>query len=269
MPHAEVTGRKLYYEWHRGADGDVPLVLLTGIGGSCRGWQPLQVPEFSAQHPVLLFDHRGAGGSEDHGGDFSTADLAQDVLGLMDALEIPRIHLLGAFMGGMVAQEVALASPARIDKLVLVGTYARPDAKRRMLLQDWSGLSRAGIPQEAMIRKRLVWTLSDDTLESTELIEGMVEFFARENTPMTADVFARQCGACIEHDTLGRLSTITQETLVLCGQEDQLTPPKFHRELAEGIPNARLVTLPKAAHLVMAEAAETFNRTVLQFLEPA
>lgn len=267
MPHADVSGRKIYYEWHGEHVDATPLVLLTGIGGSCRGWLPLQVPDFSTRHPVLIVDNRGAGGSEDSGEDFSTADLAQDLVGLFDDLQIARAHVLGAFMGGMMAQELALASPSRVDALVLVGTYAHPDAKRRMLLEDWIGLTQLGIPQEAMVRKRLVWTLQDETLELTELIEGMVDFFTKEGAPMSADLFARQCSACIRHDTRSRLGDISHETLILCGLQDQLTPPKFHHELAEGIPNSRLVSIPYAAHLVMAEAAERFNHTVLQFLE--
>ncbi|MFP8874963.1 MAG: alpha/beta hydrolase [Myxococcota bacterium] len=267
MPHAEVTGRKIYYEWHGEDVEATPLALITGIGGSCRGWLPLQVPELSRHRPVLIFDNRGAGGSEDSGDEFSTADLAEDLVGLLDALGLARVHLLGAFMGGMMAQELALANPSRIAGLVLVGTYAHPDAKRRMLLEDWSGLAKIGIPLESMVRKRLVWTLHDDTLESTELIEGMVEFFTREGAPMSAELFSRQCSACIQHDTRSRLADIPHETLILCGQQDQLTPPKFHHELASGIPNSRLVSLPHAAHLVMAEAAELFNDTVVQFLE--
>jgi pimeloyl-ACP methyl ester carboxylesterase len=267
MPHAEVNSRKIYYEWHGEEKKAEPLVLATGIGGSCRGWLPLQIPEFSKHHPVLIFDHQGSGGSDDSGDAFSTADLAKDLIGLLDALGLARVHLLGAFMGGMMAQESALANPSRIASLVLVGTYAHPDAKRRMLLEDWSGLAKIGIPLESMIRKRLVWTLHDDTLESTELIEGMVEFFTGEGAPMAAELFARQCSACIQHDTRSRLAEIPQETLILCGQEDQLTPPKFHHELASGIPNSRLVSFPQAAHLVMAEAAERFNHTVLQFLQ--
>jgi len=268
MPTVLVSGRKIYYELHgEPNESSHPLILVMGMGGSCKGWLALQVPEFSKQRQVLIFDNRGVAGSEDDGQPFTTAELAEDTVGLMDALGIARADVLGAFMGGMVAQHVALAHPARVGRLVLVGTYARADAKRRMLLEDWAGLMRAGIPLEAMVRKRLVWTLQDETLEQTDLIETMVDFFKREGAPLSPDLFARQCEACIEHDTADRLREIDHETLVLCGRQDQLTPPKFHRELADEIPNARLVTIAFGAHLVMAESAERFNQIVLQFLE--
>jgi len=269
MPFAEVGRRQVYYELHGAAGGSeaTPLVLIMGMGGSCRGWLPLQVPDFSQRHPTLIYDHRGVGKSE--GGDeaFGTGDLAKDLVGLLDALGIARAHVLGAFMGGMVAQELALRHPARIDKLVLVGTFAHADAKRRMLLEDWAGLAERGTPLEAMARKRLIWTLQDETLEQTDLIETMVEFFTKQDVPVSPELFARQCRACIGHDARARLGEIPHPTLVLCGRHDQLTPPKFHRELAEQIPQARLVIFDYGAHMVMVESAERFNQVVLQFLE--
>ena len=83
MAIAEVSGRKVYYEIHQEADAetDVPLILLTGTGGSCRGWLPLQVPAFSKTRKTIIFDHRGVMESQDPGGPFSTRDLANDTLG--------------------------------------------------------------------------------------------------------------------------------------------------------------------------------------------
>ena len=160
-------------------------VLVMGMGGSCRGWLPLQVPEFSQQRRTLIFDHRGVGGSEDPGGPFSTAQMADDTAGLLDALGIERADVLGVFMGGMVAQELALRHPRRVDRLVLVGTYARPDAKRRLLLEQWRELARSGASIETLVRERLLWTLQDDTLEQQDLIDAMVEFFTRDGAPLT------------------------------------------------------------------------------------
>jgi pimeloyl-ACP methyl ester carboxylesterase len=265
VSHIAVGSRKVYYESHGDHPG-TPLILIMGTGGSCRGWLPLQVPDFSEQHRTLIYDHPGVGGSEDPGGPFSVAGFADDAVGLMDALEIERAHVLGVFMGGMVAQEVALRHPDRVSRLILAGTYARPDAKRRMLLQQWRDLSLGGMPIEAMVRERLLWTLQDETLEQTDLIDQMIEFFVRDGSPLSEEVFARQCDACLGHDTADRLREIQHPTLVICGRRDQLTPPQLHRELADEIPNAHLVTINYGGHLVMAESAEQFNHTVLQFL---
>jgi len=244
----------------------VPLVLAIGIGGSCRGWLPLQVPEFSKQRKTLIFDYPGVGGSDPGEPAFATADLADTLDALLGGLGIERADVLGPFMGGMVAQELALRHPDRVARLVLVGTFARADAKRRLLLEHWRDLAQADVPLASRVRDRLLWTLQDETIEQTDLIEQMVAFFTRDGLPLTSETFAAQCEACLAHDTEARLEQIRQPTLVLCGRQDVLTPPKLHQELAGRIPDARLVTISSAAHLVMVEAVETFNRTVLQFL---
>ena len=266
MPHAVVKGRKIYYELHGPRHAGPPFLLAIGIGGSCRGWLPLQVPEFSRERATLIFDYPGVGGSEPQEGPFTTADLADTAAALLDALDLPRADVGGAFMGGMVAQELALRHPQRVERLVLLGSYARADAKRRLLLEQWRELARADVPLSAMVRDRLLWTAHDDTIAQTDLIESMIEFFTRDGAPLSADLFARQCDACLGHDTLSRLPEITQPTLILCGADDLLTPPKLHRELAAGIRHSRLVVVPGAAHLVMVEAAPIWNRTVMQFL---
>jgi pimeloyl-ACP methyl ester carboxylesterase len=227
----------------------------------------LQVPEFCARYRTVTYDHRGVGESRDPGGAFSTADLADDAARLLDTIGIERANVLGAFMGGMVAQELALRHPARVERLVLVGTYARPDAKRRMLLEKWKAMIGRGLPLEVIARERMLWTLSDETLEQGDLIDSMMQGFLRNAMPMPDDVFARQCDACLGHDSSGRLASIENPTLIVCGQEDLLTPPRLHRALAAALPDAHLVTIPNAAHLVMAEATKRFNQTVLHFLE--
>jgi pimeloyl-ACP methyl ester carboxylesterase len=269
MPLADVSGRKIYYEAHGdfGAAGATPLVLVMGMAGSCSGWLPLHVPEFAPTRPVLIFDHRGVGQSDDDGAPFTTADLARDTLGLLDALELEQVDVLGTFMGGMTAQEMALLAPERLSKLVLVGTYARADKKRRMLLKHWSQLVQMGLSSETFIWNRLLWTLQDETIEQSDLIQAMTEFYAKEGAPYSADVFTRQCQACAEHDASDRLGALPHPTLIVCGRHDILTPPRFHRELADLIPDARLVTMSYGAHLVMVESAERFNQLVLQFLD--
>jgi len=269
MSIASVQGRKLYYECHGEfpAGGTRPLLLIMGMAGSCSGWLPLQVPEFSQSRKVIIFDHRGIGQSEDTGEPFTTADLARDALALLDHLEIPEADVLGAFMGGMTAQELALLAPERVRSLILVGTYARADKKRQMLLRHWSQLVETGLSAETFIFNRLLWVLHEDTIEQSDLIQAMTDFYRKEGAPYTPDLFVRQCQACSEHDTLDRIDAISQPTLLVGGAEDILTPAKFLRELAERIPDSRLVSMSYGGHLVMVESAERFNRLIVQFLD--
>lgn len=226
----------------------------------------MQVPAFSERHRTIIYENRGVGSSEDPGGPFTTADLADDLAGLLDALEVERAHVLGAFLGGMTAQEFALRHPSRLERLILVGTYARPDAKRRLLLEKWRAMAEIETPAAIFAQDRLLWTLADETLEQTDLIEAMSASFPGDAPAISPDLLARQCEACLNHDTADRVRKIHHPTLVVCGRKDQLTPPKMHRELADEIPQGRLVTFSHGAHLVLAEAAERFNETALGFL---
>ena len=160
MPTIQYQGRKIEYELH-GSGDRTPLVLSTGTGGSFKGWLPIQVPELSQDREIVLYNHRGVGDSEDDGKLFTTADLADDLVGLLDALSMPRVDVLGAFMGGMAAQEMALRHPARLRRLVLTGTYARADAKRRMLLDHWASVAARDGEMNSMARERMLWSLQD------------------------------------------------------------------------------------------------------------
>ena len=268
MALATISGRKLYYECHGEpeAGGPRPLLLIMGMAGSCAGWLPLQMPDFAGQRQVIIFDHRGVGQSEDTGQPFATIDLARDALALLDELGVDQVDVLGPFMGGMTAQELALLAPERVGRLVLVGTYAHPDKKRQMLLKHWSELAEMGLSVETFIFNRLLWTLHEDTIEQSDLIQAMTDFYRKEAVPFSADLFVRQCRACANHDTLQRVSTISRPTLLISGRDDILTPPKFHRELHSLLPDSRLVSMNYGGHLVMVESAERFNQLVLQFL---
>ncbi len=271
MPLAKLSGHSLYYELHPARDPDPkrpPLVLVMGMGGRCAGWLPFQVPRFAEHRSVLIYDHRGVGESEDPGRPFTTRDLGTDLIELLDALELGQVDAAGYFLGGMAIQEAALQAPERFRQLVLVGTWARPDAKRRMLLEAWAALARANTQASVMIRHRLIWTLSDSALEERELVATAVAHLDDGITPVTGEAFARQCDACAGHDTLARLARLAHPTLALCGRKDLLTPSKFSREIAEAMPNARDVALAYSGHAVMAERPERFNQVVLNFLDP-
>jgi pimeloyl-ACP methyl ester carboxylesterase len=153
-----------------------------------------------------------------------------------------------------------------VASLILVGTYARADAKRRAVLDLWKRMVELGVPAEIRIKKRLCWTLGDATMEQEDLIDAMWRFYLRDDAPMDDRVFARQAEACMAHDALERLDAITAPTLVVCGEGDILTPPHLSRQLAARIKGSRLVLLPNAGHLVAAELAPRFNRLVNRFL---
>ena len=114
-------------EWESTGEGS-PLLLIQGLGYGRWGWEPI-VPGLAARHRVVSFDNRGIGGSDKPEGPYTAAQMAGDALQVLDEAGIERAHVLGASLGGMIAQELAVAAPERVDRLVLgCTTPGGPDA---------------------------------------------------------------------------------------------------------------------------------------------
>lgn len=119
--YIDTNGQQIYYEMH--GEGE-PLILIMGIGGDSTLWAPYQVPAFSTIFQVIVLNNRDAGRSSKTSLSYTIADMADDVVGLMDGLGVERAHILGISMGGMIAQEFALRYSDRLSKLIMTGTGA-------------------------------------------------------------------------------------------------------------------------------------------------
>ena len=187
----------------------------------------------------------------------------------MNSAVRPIADLLAVLLVGVIAFSAIVIGASLAATFAFVAILVRLQPTVQSLAHQLTMLSKLRVSYDAvenMVRERLLWTLQDETLEQTDLIDAMVDFYSQSDAPLSGDLFARQCDACLAHDTVDRLREIRCPTLVMCGRQDLLTPPKFHRELADEIPDAHLVTLSYGAHLIMAESAERFNETVLRFL---
>ena len=262
MPTFRDRGFDIYYEEHGSGEGD-PLLYLTGLGASCQGWAVATVPELSRDRRNLLFDARGVGRSQDPGGTYTTADLADDAVAVLDQLRVERAHVMGAFLGGMVAQELAIRHPHRVRSLILCGTCARLTPKLRMIVELWKTGFELGIPKDLRIRNFIVWHLGDLALEQPGIADEIREF---QDIDVDNRTFARQCEACLGHDTLARLKRIDAPALVVAGDRDILTPVELQRSFTGRIQKARLVCLRGVGHAVAFEVAERFNRLVRRFM---
>jgi 3-oxoadipate enol-lactonase len=262
MPTARVNSIDLHYV--EAGSGD-PLLLIMGFGGDHLAWA-FQVPAFSARYRVISFDNRGAGQSSVPDEPYSTAMLADDAVGLLDALEIDRAHVLGVSMGGMIAQEVALNHPGRVRSLQLHCTYARPDRYMLALMDVWRRVRSTATPEE-WLRTVALWLFAPVTFaERPDFVEAVIQTGLASPHPFTLTGFLRQGDAVRGHDALARLSTLTCPTLVSVAEDDILVPPRFARELARAVPEAELRTIDNAAHAYFWERADVFNAMCLDFL---
>lgn len=241
-----------------------PLLLIMGLGASLETWIA-QREAFAKRHRVILFDNRGAGGSESPPPPWTVPDMAADAIGVLDALGIARAHVLGVSMGGMVAQEMAIQWPTRIDRLVVAVSFARPDPLRRafLLFRRWARLQGADLVQEGVAN--LPWLVSPQVLNDAERLEQILAVVGTMPL-MAAEAYAHQVDAILQHDTLSRLDRVRAPTLVLAAAEDVLTPVSLSREIAAAIEGALLHILPRGNHAVQIEDPDAFNAAVLDFL---
>jgi 3-oxoadipate enol-lactonase len=238
-----------------------PLLLVQGLGYGGRGFGPA-IALLAEDFTVALFDNRGFGASDVPAGPYSVGDLAGDAAAVLDAAGFERAHVVGASLGGMVAQELALARPGRVDRLVLActtpggaGSHAMP-ARTVELMAEVPRLS-----PDAALRRLVENSLGDPR---PELVEDVLAY-RRAHPPDTAGWMA-QAAAGATHDALDRVAEIRAPTLVVTGTADAVVDPRNSELLAERIPDARLERLDGSGHLLFWERAEEFAEVVRGFL---
>src|SRR3984893_9575675 len=241
------------------------VVLIMGWGGDHTAWA-FQIPALSAEFDVVALDNRGAGQSDAPDRRFTLADMADDVVGLMDELGVRTAHICGSSMGGMIAQELALRHPERVLTLQLHCTTAGVDGYGRLVLDNFLRVKARGDTKE-FVHFSLTWLLTRKTFaENPGFIEAWVQ--ARLEFPFKTSLvgLSRQGEAIRGHDTRTRLSSLRVPTLITTGTEDILVPPSASDELHRLIPGSEIRRIPDAAHMHFIEQASTFNEICLEFL---
>lgn len=263
MPTVEVRNIRLYHETH--GEGQ-PLLLIAGLGLDAASWGP-QIPSLAGKFRVIVFDNRGAGRSSAPAPPYTTAEMTEDAIALMDALETKQAHVLGLSMGGLIAQELAISHPDRVKSLILATTAAKLPHRARGIIDVWNRMINAGVDPEIVFREQFLWVFTERFLADESRVSGFVKMFLSNPNPPTQRGFAGQAAACLSHDTRSRLSRINVPTLVLVGREDIFFPVPVCEELARAIPGARLAVLEGGGHAFATEISVDFNRTVVEFLE--
>jgi pimeloyl-ACP methyl ester carboxylesterase len=259
------NGQDIYYEVHGKGQ---PLILIMGIGYDATLWGLYQIPELSKEFKVIVFDNRDSGRSSQAADSYAITDMADDVAGLMDGLEIEKAHILGISMGGMIALEFALRYPNRLDKLILTGTSAASGRAMFDPISIWNFVKQHDSEGITFASQQFLWLFSSDFLRNHQAVEDTITMLASNPNPITAEAFARQAAAYVQHDALERIGGIQASTLVVTGEKDRLTPPWIGRELADAIPGAtfQLIEGPGSSHVLPLERPEDFNRTTISFL---
>jgi len=249
-----------------------PVLLVQGTGLHGEGWRP-QVEGLVDRHRCLWFDNRGVGASVPAGAKITIEQMAEDAVALMDAAGFADAHVVGHSLGGVVAQQVALAARGRVRSLSLLCTMARGrDALSLSPSMLWLGLRTYVGTRRARRRAFLEMVVPPATL-GREDRDGLAERLAPLFGHDLADhppVVMKQLAALRAFDATPRLAELAGiSTMVLVAALDRIARPELGRALAGGIPGARLVELADAAHGVPLEQPERVNALLAAHFQAA
>jgi len=239
---------------------DKPALLFSNsLGSDLRVWDPM-VPQLVSDFRLIRYDTRGHGLSEAPPPPYSAGELAKDVVGLLDALEIKEAVVCGLSVGGVIAQQLAIQYPNRVRALVLCDTGVRIGTvaswEERIATVRAEGLGALAAP--SMER----WFSEDFRRRHAAEVRGYANMVVRT----AADGYVGTCCALRDTDLTHAAASIDKPTLVLCGDQDIATPPEMARRLASIVPNARLSLIPQAAHISCVEQPAVMATRIMQFL---
>jgi 3-oxoadipate enol-lactonase len=263
MPYARASdGVRLHYDV-RGRASAPAVLLIQGLGADKHGWD-MQRYVLSTMYRVIALDNRGAGRSDKPFGHYSLEQMADDAIAVMDAVGVERAHVVGASMGGAIAQIIALKHPARVMSLTLACTACRNHPWRVELLTSWAvHASERGMG--AMAREAARWVIGPRSFRRLLPLFGWLGPLAM-GRPSHAFVAQVRAILATDEEQSAQLADVTVPALVMVGNQDILTPRGDSEELAELLPNSELVVISGAAHGFMVEHATTFNRVLIEFL---
>ena len=264
MPEARAEDDRViaYDRWGR-RDGP-PALLLQGLGMDSRGWA-LQRMAFGRRYRCFAPDNRGVGRTG-LPGPHSLDQMASDALAVLDAEGVSRAHVVGASMGGVIAQIIGVMHPERTLSLVLACTSCRHHQWRRELLQEWADAVQERGSTAALGDDGLRWLVGPRLRKRFGMWLNILARILLHSEP---DGFAAQVRAILNapDELRFELRRVRVPALVITGSQDALTPIGDAEELAEMIPLAQLVEMRGAAHGLMVESPNAFNGAVLDFLD--
>jgi len=273
--YVELNKIKISYEIH--GEG-YPLILLHGFAMYKEFWK-WNVKELSKEFRVITLDIRGCGETDHPAESYSMEELADDIRALLDYLNLDKTHLGGHSFGGMIAQYFALNYPNRLNKLILMSTFANlPMSKSGLEMYKRSQLSfyeaKVKDPSKAFwdkMKQRFSRNFFKEMNQNpSKLFHNMfstndlMELEETKGTSKPQDIL-NQINAITHHNTIIRLNEIKNETLILAAAKDRLVSKIASELLDEKIPNSNLVVF-NSSHFFMLEEAPNFNLEVLNFL---
>ncbi|MFO1312275.1 MAG: alpha/beta fold hydrolase [Burkholderiales bacterium] len=250
--------------WYERKGSGRPLMLVAGLAADNAFWAP-SLEALAARHDVVMPDNRGAGRTTPLDAPAGIRAMADDCIALADHLGFARFSVAGHSMGGMIAQDLAIRHPGRVDKLVLASTAPWASPRDNALFATWSDLF-ARIDRPLWFRNLFFWVLSPAFLGSAKAVDALVALAAGYPYQQTPPAIAHQVAAIAAFDARAELSALTARTLVMAGTRDLVFGIDAAAALAKSIPRATFAPIEGAAHSFPIESPQAFTERALEFL---
>jgi pimeloyl-ACP methyl ester carboxylesterase len=241
-----------------------PVLLINGFSAPLDFWDPILLAKLASNHTVIVFDNRGIGNTTSGIKKFSISQFANDTAGLLDALNVSKADVIGWSMGGMIAQELTLMHPEKVDKLVIHASSC--GGKQSVLPSQQVIMAAVTISSNSVERiQKILSLLFPETwrMQNPNYLEKLprtTEVIPSETLDLQTEAILNWEGVC------DKLNIITQPTLVVVGTDDFFTPSSNSLLIAEKINGSRLVQIPGGGHGLMFQYPETFNSILQTFL---
>jgi pimeloyl-ACP methyl ester carboxylesterase len=266
MPTVQANDITLYYEIH-GEQHDETLLLINGVGQWHAAWWR-NVEPLAEHFRVIAFDNRGIGDSDKPDIPYTLEMMADDALGLLDALAINRAHVLGHSMGGGIALFMARKAPERIASLILASTLywgptvAMPSPRAMQALQD-----RSGDPLELVKRGISIACAEGFEARDPEGFQKLIEM--RFNSQQSPELYLRHSQAGLPYLQSDHITDFIppMPVLLLAGEHDEVAPAANSEAIAAAWPHAKMIVIEGAGHLFNIEKPAESNRVILDFLK--
>ena len=267
MPYVTLEDVEIYFEIH-GPESGQPLLLLEGLGYDSWMWFR-QLPEFSKNYKCIVVDNRGGGKSSKPDYPYETSMFAKDAIGVLDYLNIQKVHVLGISLGGFIAQEIALTYPDRIISLIIAsasfGGPNAPVASQETVAKILTSPSETVSLEEAYNIRMSVVASKEWLQENKKLLEQIILW--REENPQPNNARLNQAHASSTFNVEDKISSIQVPTLIIHGDSDIVVPTRNAELIHEKISNSKLVLIKGGQHWSFIQYYEQFNRAVLDFLD--
>ncbi|MFZ2960625.1 MAG: alpha/beta fold hydrolase [Candidatus Ozemobacteraceae bacterium] len=267
MSQINIGGVKIFYEVRGDPNGSETIAFLNGVMASTAGWS-YQLELFEKRgFRILLHDFRGQLLSDKPEGPYTFRRHAEDVIALFDELGVKKAHLIGTSYGGEVGMRLGIDFSSRVKSLSIIDSVSEVDDLLRLHVCNWQKLAEEGNPAN------FFWGMAPTCYGSRylERNKGLLQQRADHLAKVPADFFAGQVTLykCFLQDLAmtQELVKISSPTLVVCGEDDIIKPPRFSRIIARNIPEAEFAIIPDCGHVTIFEQHRVLNSLLFGFVQ--